>query len=126
MEHALYMDKLFPNQPPEKEDGNKEYKRCLKINNPNVKNKLNYLDKKATQMLYRLNEGDGKAVYLVGVDDDGFACGISKVELIQTYKYIEKITNIINAKIKNIRIYKSKTNKYIMSIRLFIDISFDF
>lgn len=126
MEHAIYMDKLFPNQPPEKDDGNKEYKRCLKINNPSIKAKSNYLDKKATQMLYRLNEGDGKAVYLVGVDDNGIARGISKEELIQTYNYIEKISNIIHAKIKNIRIYKSKNNNFIMSIRLFLDLSYIF
>lgn len=120
MENAIYFNILFPDQPPEKDYGNKEYKRHLKINNRNIKNKNNYFDKKATQMLYRLHEGDGKAVYLIGVDDNGDSCGVSLEDLTETLSYINKISSIINAKIKNIRIYNSKNNMYIMSLRIIL------
>ena len=37
--------------------------------------------KKASQMLFRLNEGNGKAVYLIGVEDNGICRGIPFDEL---------------------------------------------
>jgi GTPase len=35
-------------------------------------------------MLYRLYEGDGKAVYLIGVRDNGISIGINTEELFET------------------------------------------
>ena len=113
LEPITFIDKIIPNQPPEKCDGNKEYKRLLY----NM-NRKNYYNKKATQMLYRIMEGNGKAVYLIGIDDDGDAIGITMNEIKQTLEIIKKLAKIIKAKIKNVRIYKSKNNKNIMSIRI--------
>lgn len=113
LDNITYINKIIPDQPPEKNDGNKEYKRLLQ----NV-NSSKYFNKKATQMLYRIMEGNGKAVYLIGIDDNGCAIGITMKELEETLDIIKKISKIINANIKKIRIYKSKNNKNIMSIRI--------
>jgi len=112
-EQIIYINKIIPNQPPEKDDGNKEYKLLL-INTKNKK----YYNKKATQMLYRIMEGNGKAIYLIGIEDNGTAIGITKQELADTLHSIKLISTIINANIKKIRVYKSQNNKHIMSIRI--------
>ena len=64
----IHIDKILPQQTPEKEEGNKEYKRYLKCKKNYEKE---FIEKRASQMLYRLIEGKGKAIYLLGVDDNG-------------------------------------------------------
>ena len=102
----IHMDTFFPKQPPEKEDGNKEYKRYISCNNKSSEN--DFINRRASQMLYRLIEGDGKAVYLIGVDDDGKVISLNESEIKDTIKYITLISNEINANIIGIRIYKNK------------------
>ena len=58
-------------------------------------------------MLYRLLEGDGKAVYLIGVDDDGKIKSLNNKSIEETIKYIKIISKEINANIRVIRIYKN-------------------
>ena len=58
------MPQHLPKQPPEKEEGNKEYKRYLLCKNPSPKIQKDFISKRASQMLYRLVEGRGKAVYM--------------------------------------------------------------
>lgn len=53
---------LLPEEP---DQGNIEYK--LRFDNPNM-GRVHHL---TTQMIYRLNEGDGLAFYQVGVLDSG-------------------------------------------------------
>lgn len=48
-----------------------EYK--LKLDNPT----LNRVDHLTTQMRYRLNEGYGRAIYRIGVEDNGVVSGIT-------------------------------------------------
>ena len=111
----------IPNQPPEMFYGNKEYKERLDFNKNIKKNMITkVLNKKASQMRFRLIEGDGKAVYLIGIKDNGDACGISLAILLQSIYFFIKIVNIINANIKIIRIYKGY-NGYICSIRVFLN-----
>jgi len=107
--------KQLPDQPPEIYYGNKEYKIKL-----NYYNKIG-LQKKASQMLFRLIEGDGKAIYLLGVEDNGIARGININELLISLKLMLKISNIINSSISKINIYKG-TEGYIASLRLFKNI----
>lgn len=101
-----YIEKKIPNQPPEKEYGNKEYKRYL-INHPK-NNQKKFIEKRATQMLFRLIEGEGKALYLFGVEDNGIIKEMNELQLNKTIFYLKKITKFIKANIKKIRIYKSK------------------
>ena len=56
---------------PEKDDGNIEYK--LKLINKNT-DKIEHLE---SQMRYRLNEGNGEAIYIIGVTDNGIIVGVT-------------------------------------------------
>ena len=107
--------KQIPNQPPEIHYGNKVYKIKL-----NYSNKIG-LQKKDSQMLFRLIESDGKAIYLLGVEDNSIARGINRNELINSIKIILKISNIINSTISKINIYKG-IDGYIATMRLFKNI----
>ena len=68
-------------------------------------------------MLFRINEGDGKPLYLIGFDDNDISKGITIIDLLISINNIIKITNIINCKISNINIniyiYKG-SNGYII------------
>ena len=108
----------FPNQPPEIYYGNKEYK--INLNYKKTKNLDKILDKKASQMLFRIVEGNGKALYFIGINDNGDARGIDHYDLIESLKNLENICNKINANIKKIRIYKG-IEGYIATIRIFIN-----
>ena len=111
----------IPNQPPELYYGNKEYKERLDFES-NIKKKYidKVLNKKASQMRFRLIEGDGKALYMIGVKDNGDACGISLNILLQSLFFFIKITNIIGAHIKIIRIYRGYKG-YVSSIRVYLN-----
>ena len=111
------INKIFPKQPPEKEEGNKEYKRILKYNRK--KNYNDFIQNRSSQMLYRLIEGNGKAIYLIGLDDNGQVSGMTKKELVMSIILILKISNNINARLKKIRIYIGGKG-YILSIRIYL------
>lgn len=106
----------IPNQPPEHFYGNKEYKLslCFKKKKKNINT---ILQKKASQMLFRLIEGNGKAVYLIGIKDNGTAIGISIDDLQISLQSLKKMALNIDAKITKINIYKG-INGYIASVRL--------
>jgi len=91
-------------QPKEKYYGNREYKRHLILEG---KNKIyaKQLQKRCTQLLFRIREGHGKAVYLIGVEDNGNTNGLSYSECIESIKNFIIITKHINAKINKMRIY---------------------
>ena len=64
--------------PCENDYGNCEYK--LKFDNPS----MNRVDHLTTQMIFRLNEGFGRAIYRIGVDDSGVVLGISEDAIKET------------------------------------------
>ncbi len=92
--------------PKEVEYGNKEYK--LKITTQDK----NRIDQLATQMKWRLNEGNGKAIYYIGIDDDGNIKGISLEDYKKTITNFNKITKIIDANIDNINENLFENQKY--------------
>jgi len=53
----------------------------------------------ATQMKYRLDVGKGKAIYILGVDDNGRTKGLTDFELQQTMNVLRVIANENNAEI---------------------------
>lgn len=132
----------IPNQKPENINGNREYKRFLnmgsdeefkhqmkknKIPNTDVRGmhylreiKLaNKINRRASQLRYRLVEGQGKAVYLLGVEDDGSVDGISMQHLLESISFLYKMVEIVNAKIDKIRIYLGNIeDKYICTARI--------
>jgi GTPase len=90
----------------EKEYGNIEYKREL-LNLDEDK-----INKRMTQMKYRIYEGLGEALYFIGVADDGTLLGLNNEE------YIESVNNLIliasNIECNVIKISESnKKNFYI-------------
>ena len=133
-----YINKCLPLQKKECFFGNREYKiyldneteEQLKINRKknkpkdfvdNLKNAKNMskLNKRASQLRFRLDEGSGKALYMIGVSDSGKTDGIDIETINKSIKYLYKMAEIINAEIKNIRIYKgNKEDKYICSSRI--------
>jgi GTPase len=105
-------------------ESNTEIKKTKKI----PKKELNYLrkeklnakiNKRASQLRYRLEEGHGKAIYIIGIRDDGTVEGIEIELLFKSLNFLYKMVDIINAIIKNIRIYKSNNqNKFIFTARI--------
>ena len=76
--------------------------------------------KKATQMLFRLYEGTGKAVYIIGIEDSGTAKGISHFELSQSIKNLTLIAEELKAELKNPRYYKGTDG--LATIRVYKDL----
>jgi len=70
-----FASKDCQNLPPEPQSGNIEYK--LKLVNP-TKQRFEHL---VTQMKWRLREGQGEAIYEIGVGDDGFCHGLTCEEM---------------------------------------------
>lgn len=75
-----------------------EYKRELK----NMKD--DKIKKYATQMKYRLVEGNGIAYYLIGVEDDGEIIGVNNKFYKLYSKLMNKICKEINSKIIEINL----------------------
>jgi len=131
-----YINKCMPEQKPEVFLGNREYKIYLE-NEPleqmkikknkskefidnfkNIKN-INKLNKRASQLKFRLEEGKGKALYMIGITDKGNNDGIDIETLFKSINYLYKMVEIINADIKSLKIYKGKCEgKFICSSRI--------
>jgi len=80
---------------------------------------LEKINKRATQLLFRLNEGNGKAIYLIGINDDGIVDGISLDKIIESYPFINIMINLINAKMQSFKIYKGNI-LYVSSVRIYL------
>ena len=133
-----FINKSIPKQKRELYNGNREYKMYLDIsietkteqrkNRKNTNDYIHYLkmqkmvekiNKRASQLLYRLEEGCGKALYIIGIRDDGTVEGIDIELLFKSISFLYKMIDIINVLIKNIRIYKgSSEGKYICTARI--------
>ena len=96
---------------PEVEYGNKEYK--LKICNK----QNDRIEQLTTQLKWRLNEGNGEALYYIGVNDDGSVVGLNSDELKETIMNIKKMCEKINSKI----VSTQKVNKYYLLTIRFIE-----
>ena len=110
--NIIYSNKIIPNQPEEEYYGNREYKLYL-----DTYNNIDKLQKRSTQLLYRLNEGEGRAIYLIGVDDNGICVGCNLPDLFKSIQSIIKMSNIIKSEISKITIYHSENGNYISTIR---------
>ena len=104
--HFINREKLFPSEKiynEELDNGNTEYKLKL-INVDRIK-----LQKRITQMKFRLHEGNGECHYLIGVEDNGNPIGINEVEMKESIETIEKmVKNCKNTKITNIDYLKGQ------------------
>jgi len=90
---------------PEIEEGNIEYKRSLHIDN-------NRIEENISQMKWRIKEGDGEAIYYLGIEDDGSFYNWSDKEKTQTLNAIKLIINKANLKLIKMEKIKYEKNYY--------------
>jgi len=64
------------------------------------------LQELACQMNHRIIMGRGKAIYVVGVSDDGKLKGIDEVRFNKTVEVLRRIANEISAKVKSVEKFK--------------------
>ncbi len=81
----------------ESEEGNVEYK--LKIIDPTV-TRFEHL---VSQMKFRLQEGQGEAIYELGIEESGYPKGVSEEELESSIKTLEKMAQSLKADITILR-----------------------
>ncbi len=90
--------------PRENEDGCIEYKlKLLDISNDKI---IKY----ATQMKWRLEEGNGLAIYFIGLLDNGKEIGILNDEIKETIKKLKLIVKNINVKLDKYFFYSLEYN----------------
>ena len=75
---------------PEKEDGNIEYKLKL-LNKDDIR-----IEKLASQMRFRTEEGDGECIYNLGIEDKGRVVGITPVEYEETIRVLKTAADMNN------------------------------
>ncbi|MCY0859089.1 MAG: GTP-binding protein [Sulfolobaceae archaeon] len=97
--------------PKEDDSGNREYKLLIP---PNINEQR--LQELATQLKYRLEEGGGEAFYIIGVDNEGTVIGLPENELNESIKNIEKVCELVNAKIVYKRIAEVKKDRYVAEL----------
>jgi elongation factor 1-alpha len=84
---------------PKKENKNIEFKEKL---SPEIHLKKEKKQHLATQMKYLLDTGNGTAVYIVGVDDDGNSKGLTDIEFEETLSVLKTVATENNAQISKI------------------------
>ena len=92
-----------PYLPEELDNGNLEYKLKLTDITPEK------LQKRITQMQFRLREGNGICRYLLGVEDSGNPLGISSLEMQSSVDTIKQMTSSIQATITKVEYFQGKT-----------------
>ncbi|KAK3921921.1 GTP-binding protein 2 [Frankliniella fusca] len=83
--------KGFSQLPPEPQLGNVEYK--LKLVNPS-KQRFEHL---VTQLKWRLREGQGEAIYEIGVEDNGVLAGLSSSEMTDSLQTLKQMALSLGA-----------------------------
>jgi elongation factor 1-alpha len=86
--------------PPEYESGNVEYKLTL---SESYEDKL---EKLSTQIKYRVNEGGGEALFVLGVSDDGEVVGLTEEEYKRSFELLKKAAEKVNVQVGELRIEK--------------------
>jgi len=59
----------------------------------------------ASQMKYRMERGDGEAIYFIGVDDDGNLIGLDEKEIEESLFVLKNVTEEVNALILKVEKY---------------------
>ena len=72
-------------------------------------------------MLFRLYEGTGKAIYIIGIEDCGLACGINQKELNESIKNLILIAKEVKATVKDPRYYLGSSG-FIATVRVSRDL----
>jgi GTPase len=91
--------------------GNIEYKSQISINNRYK------FEKYSSQMKYRIIEGKGEAIYLIGISDSGKVLGVSKGEIAHIITCINLIAININSKVTLI-LYCHFNDKFFIIVKI--------
>jgi len=94
----------LPNEP---QYGPVEYKTEITVTNPERLQEL------ATQLKFRLEEGNGEAFYFIGVADNGTVLGLSKEKLEKSIANLKVVTELVGATIVDMRIEQVSEGKYV-------------
>lgn len=92
--------------PPEQYYGNLEYKLKL-IHTSNDR-----IEGLATQMKFRLQEGQGECYYMIGVEDSGNPLGLNEEELEISLKTLKTISEKLGAKFCILKEHQGKVGKF--------------
>jgi len=87
----------FTSLPPEPQQGNVEYK--LKLVNP-TNQRMEHL---VTQMKWRLREGQGEAIYEIGVEDNGLMTGLCDEDMDSSLDTLREMARRLGATIEVLR-----------------------
>eukprot|EP00002_Diphylleia_rotans_P005562 TRINITY_DN1472_c0_g2_i1.p1 TRINITY_DN1472_c0_g2~~TRINITY_DN1472_c0_g2_i1.p1 ORF type:complete len:514 (+),score=98.56 TRINITY_DN1472_c0_g2_i1:951-2492(+) len=90
---------------PEPQDGNVEYK--LLLCNPPPERFVHLV----TQMNWRLEEGQGEAIYEIGVEDDGIVRGITPEQMEQSLHTLERMAHELKCEVTVLLKRKVKEDK---------------
>jgi GTPase len=105
-------DEYHFNGEPENDMGNVEYKLLLQDLESRKDDRLENL---VTQMQFRLFEGQGDAIYVIGVTDEGSPQGISEQEMKISLETLDKIAKKANAKTTILRTKEGETPESLIS-----------
>uniref|UniRef100_A0A5S6Q4F9 Tr-type G domain-containing protein n=1 Tax=Trichuris muris TaxID=70415 RepID=A0A5S6Q4F9_TRIMR len=83
--------------PPEQSEGNIEYK--LKLVNPSAAR----MQQLISQMKWRLREGNGEAIYEIGVQDNGVCRGLTEYEFDSSVNTLKRMASELNASVTLLR-----------------------
>lgn len=89
---------------PEDDEGNHEYKYKL------TRLSKDELESKMTQLGFRLDEGNGEAIYEIGVTDDGCPLGINEIEMKETLDNVHYMAEQMDATVQTINTSTSQIN----------------
>jgi GTPase len=101
----ILISKMNLTREKEKEDGNSEYKRKL------LDNSQEKIDKLASQMKYRCQEGNGECTYTLGIGDNGEVLGMTGDEYETTMNILNKVAETNNYSISLITETSVDANK---------------
>jgi len=90
---------------PSKENKFIEFKEKL---NPKIHLKEDKRQKLAAQMKHKLENGDGKAIYIIGVDDHGKTVGLTEIEFEETVHVLRTVAAENSAEIKKIEKFEDQ------------------
>ena len=92
---------------PEEEEGNIEYKRL-------ISNNMNRLEALASQMKWRLTEGNGECYYYIGIEDNGSISKLNRISLLKSLRNLRKVVDIINSEIIKVEMMEYEKYEYLI------------
>lgn len=97
--------------------GNVEYKLFFNYDKDNPLKDQIRVEKYITQLNFRINEGSGVAIYIIGIKDNGFIIGLDEKKIAETMILLHYMTNKLLFKID--LIMKCKFNyKYFLIVKI--------